>query len=265
MARRRRKNAQGVSLFPFLSILACVIGVLTLMITALALGQMDTDAVASGLQLDYLNRQIKKSEALIERLQQELAKVEAGADDLQKQLADALVELERLKRLKESLFGKNEKPESPLEMPVVDEDQHKKRMEQIREELRQQEETKKTLLAELNQRGKPPEEAEVIIQPGGSGVDLEPTFVECTESGITVYQDDEPWRVRRADLKTDAKFLALLDQVAAQDKASVIFLVRDNALPTYYSASAVARSHYARNGKLPVIGHGKLDLSMFKK
>jgi len=27
----------------------------------------------------------------------------------------------------------------------------------------------------------------------------------------------------------------------------------------------MARSHYARNGKLPVIGHGKIDLSLFKR
>ena len=60
MARRRRKKGVSVSLFPFLSILACVIGTLTLMITALALGQMDTDEMASELRLDYLKRQIAK-------------------------------------------------------------------------------------------------------------------------------------------------------------------------------------------------------------
>ena len=44
---RRPAEEDGVSLFPFLSVLACVIGTLTLMIMALALGQMDTEEVAS--------------------------------------------------------------------------------------------------------------------------------------------------------------------------------------------------------------------------
>jgi hypothetical protein len=265
MARRRRKQSVTVSLFPFLSILACVIGTLTLMITALALGQMDTDEVASELKLDYLKKQIERSLADIKRLKEELAKVESGADDLMKQLADAQVEYERLKRLRDSLLDQADKEEKPeIDVPIVDAEKHKKRIAQMQEELKTQEERKQELVAELNERGKPPEEAEVIIQPGGSGVDLEPTFVECAASGVVVYEG-EPWRVRRADLAADEKFLALLDRVAAQPRASVIFLVRDDALGTYYAARSLARSHYARNGKLPVIGHGKIDLSMFNK
>ena len=265
MARRRRKQGVKVSLFPFLSILACVIGTLTLMITALALGQMDTDEVASELKLDYLKRQIARTRAEIERLEKKLEEVESGADELLKRIADARVELDRLERLRKSLFGQqDEEPKPEIDVPLVDEEKHKKRIAQMQEELSTQEKRKTELVAELNERGKPPEEAEVIIQPGGSGVDLEPTFVECGASGVVVYEG-QPWRVRRADLATDEKFLALLDRVAAQPKASVIFLVRDDALGTYYAARSLARSHYARNGKLPVIGHGKIDLSMFEK
>ena len=40
MARRRRPPEQKAFLFPFLSVLACVIGILTLMIATLALGQL---------------------------------------------------------------------------------------------------------------------------------------------------------------------------------------------------------------------------------
>ncbi len=266
MARRRRKQKVTVSLFPFLSILACVIGTLTLMITALALGQMDTDEVASELKLDYLKRQIARTRAEIERLQKKLEEVESGADELLKKIADAKVELDRLERLRKSLLDQQDEEVKPeIDVPLVDEEKHKKRIAQMQEEIKTQEERKSDLLAELKERGKPPEEAQVIIQPGGSGVDIEPTFVECAVSGVVVYEGDSPWRVRRADLAADEKFLALLDRVAAEPRASVIFLVRDDALGTYYAASSLARSHYARNGKLPVIGHGKIDLSMFKK
>ena len=40
MARRRRSEEVSISLFPFLSILACVIGVLTLVIMSLSLSQI---------------------------------------------------------------------------------------------------------------------------------------------------------------------------------------------------------------------------------
>ena len=63
MGRRRKSDAESVSLFPFLSILACVIGVLTLMITALALGQMDTEEVADLNVLETAPEQIEEERA----------------------------------------------------------------------------------------------------------------------------------------------------------------------------------------------------------
>jgi len=265
MAKRRRAKV-SISLFPFLSILACVIGTLTLMITALALGQMDTDEMASELKLDYLKRQIEITLARIEQLKQQLGEVESEAGDLLKQLADAKVELARLKRLQAALLENVDKEEKPeIDIPAVDPEKHKKRLAQMEEELETQEEQKQKLLADLKERKKPPDEAQVIIQPGGSGVDLKPTFVECAASGIVVYEGEKPRRVLRADLGSDKDFLALLDRVAADSKATVIFLVRDDGLSTYYAARSLARSHFARNGKLPVIGQGKIDLSMFDK
>ena len=43
--KRKKKNDLQVSLFPFLSILACVLGILTLMITAIVIAQIDPQAV----------------------------------------------------------------------------------------------------------------------------------------------------------------------------------------------------------------------------
>ena len=262
MPRRRRKKLT-ISLFPFLSILACVIGTLTLMITALALGQMDTDAVDNSLKLDYYKRQIEEAERLIEELQAKIDEAEGGADDTKKALAEAIAEYERLLRLRESLDDTG-KDENEIEVPTVDEEAHKKRIAEIDEEIEAQEEEKKELQAELQKRDGA-DEAEVIIQPGGSGVNLTPTFVECTAADVVIYELDPPKRVRTADLKTDETFLALLDRIAGEPDSTVIFLVRDDALSTYFAARAVARSRYARNGKLPVIGHGKIDVSLFEK
>ena len=50
MARRPQVEDDDVSLFPFLSIIAAVIGVLTLMIAAVTLGQMNQDDVKEAIE-----------------------------------------------------------------------------------------------------------------------------------------------------------------------------------------------------------------------
>ena len=52
---------------------------------------------------------------------------------------------------------------------------------------------------------------------------------------------------------------------AKQPKGIVIFLVREDALDTYFAAYNIARGRYARAGKLPVIGQGQIDLSVFNE
>ena len=58
MGRRQESGDNEVSLFPFLSILACIIGVLTLMISTLALSQMDTEAVVAAEAYEKLEEDL---------------------------------------------------------------------------------------------------------------------------------------------------------------------------------------------------------------
>lgn len=265
MARRRGGDDEGVSLFPFLSILACVIGTLTLMITALALGQMDNDTVASAETFERVKREAKKSEKEIVRLRSELEQAEEGTDDSQKELARLREQLARIQRDVQAAIDANKEPPPEVEMPRLDTAAHEKRMKALESELTQVAAQIKELLALLAKRKKPPPEAEVRIQPSGSGVDLVPTFVECTGRDIVMYDREPPRRVPRTEIATDKEFLALLDRIAKAPKATVIFLVRDSGLGTYYAARGQAQARYARNGKLPVIGKGKLDLSLFEE
>ncbi|HIQ23355.1 MAG TPA: hypothetical protein EYH34_19195 [Planctomycetes bacterium] len=265
MARRRRTNKLAVSLFPFLSVLACVIGTLTLMITALALGQMDTDEVATLDRFETAQLKLRRLRESIQRLEREIAELEKTADQDRRRLADLRVELQQLLEEKQLLLDRSdEPPEVDLEIPVVDTKAHKRRTAEMADELSRLEQRRKQLSDELAKRGGPRREATVVIQPSGSGVDLEPVFVECTAEGIVIHDKEKTSRVRRADLKTDPTYLALLKRVAERPKARVIFLIRDDGLATYSAASAVATGHYARHGKLPVVGHGKIDLGLFQ-
>ena len=88
MASRPPKREFASSLFPFLSVLACVIGTLTLLIAALALGQVAQDLLdarsASAEEVDLSTeraalRQLEAQLSRDERLKQER---EAAAAEL---------------------------------------------------------------------------------------------------------------------------------------------------------------------------------------
>ncbi len=258
---RRAKNKVTVSLFPFMSILACVIGTLTLMLTAMALGQMDNEVVYSAERHEKLQDQIKKEQQLLRELEKQLEEAGAGVDE---ELMNANLQREELERQIAALQDARDAPEEMPVVPPVDDEKHKKRMAAIQEELAQLNEEIAKLTAQVAELGDA-EESKVIIQPSGSGTDLNPTFVECTTAGLVFLEDNPPRRLRRADMAADESFLALLDGIAKQPKGIVIFLVREDALDTYFAAYNIARAHYARAGKLPVIGQGQIDLSVFKE
>jgi polyhydroxyalkanoate synthesis regulator phasin len=261
MARRARGGAPEVSLFPFLSILACVIGTLTLMITALALGQMDTPEVESAENYSSSKRRLDKNNEAVARLTKEIENTLADAEKKNTDLAALRREIERLEQ---ELGQLQQQPAPQGEIPQVDVKAHQARLAELQKEIKSLETRIAALEQQIDQRKIPPA-AVVRIQPGGSGVDLTPTFVECAATRIVIYGGDEPRPVRRADLRTDAAFLELLDRIADSEKQTVVFLVRDDAVGTYMAARNVAIEKYARNGKLPVIGQGKIDLSLFKK
>ena len=100
MARRQKKK-QEISLFPFLDILACVIGNLILIITAVVLESVDTDKLADLFQNEAIQKQTEENLATIRGLEERLAKLkqESISNDSRVQKAQQqLVEAERLQR-----------------------------------------------------------------------------------------------------------------------------------------------------------------------
>lgn len=260
MARKKKGNEETVSLFPFLSILACVIGVLTLMITALALSQMDNQDDSWKRAEEFAQKQQDISEK-----QEEIDQVKNQMEDISKLNRDMLLALEELKKIKQekNKIPNDISPEEKVKL-LAEANRLEKRITEIKDDPVELQKEIDKLKAELNKRENPVA-AEVRIQPGGTGVDLNPTFIECTRNGIVILDGPkENLRVRRADLTKSLPFVELLDKIGAQKKGTVIFLVRQDAVYTYNIASSVARSRYCPNGKLPVEGNGKIDLSKFK-
>lgn len=255
---RRRKSEEGISLFPFLSILCCVIGVLTLIIVSMALGSMDEEVIERARKYQLITNDIKTQLDEIARLE-ELVK---NVDAIREQLALADAELKRIQKQQQDL----EKRDDVNVQLLAQLNRSRKRVTEMESERKELNQTLAKLQNELKRRKEPPGEAEVVIQPSGSGTNLVPRFVECRPEGVVIYEGDKQIRVRRGDLRSNQDFLKLLDDVAQKAKTDrIVFLLREDGIPTYNAARAIANERLAPNGKLAVQGQGKIDLSLFTK
>lgn len=263
MSKRPKEQAEALSLFPFLSILTCLIGTLTMLIAALALRQVSGDRTAErhGAELEerlsaykQLQAHVRNDQLEAERLRKLLAEAEArrqrlAADAETLKLARATLERDARKRAEAARL-------------LQEADKLKKQVDQLTADiarLTQELAEKKKELAAREQRKAPT----VTVRPSGSAKGLKPFFVECTADSLVLYDGPAPKRISKRVLKSDASYAALLARVKAQADATVIFLIRSAGIHTYREASALAEASATRYGKLPVVGDGGLDLSRF--
>ena len=75
----------------------------------------------------------------------------------------------------------------------------------------------------------------------------------------------EPKTVRAADAAKDNDFRNLMNRVANGKDDSIVFLVRSDGLGTYRAMKRLCDQSDIRNGKIPVVGKGRIDLSVFAK
>ena len=268
MARRRNDSDDDVSLFPFLSIIACVIGVLTLMISTLALAQLDTTSVVQAEELEKAQKDVEKAKQemadLEKKLEAEKKESESMANELQQETIALKRSLEQLSaELEEKQTEYAEQLQIKIVIPTVAESQRetvddmKAQLVDLREKIAQ-------LEKQIADRKLPPDEAEVSILPAGSGLDQKPYFVECAADSMVIHGGAKPIRLRAAEMAASKDFIKVLEQVASNKKAILLFLVRSDGLNTYRQAKKLADANEVTNGKLPVVGNGRIDLEYFK-
>jgi myosin heavy subunit len=268
---RRRNNQIGVELFPFLSILACVIGVLTLAIAGMVVGQMDTDTVRKierAQQYQQIQQTITQRASEQDRLKNLIAKANTLADKLEA----ARRELERWKTKKRNIDERRDQLEKQNVSILA-------KLDSLRREIRRLESDLNDLQADIEQtrqrlaeRQKPPEPADIVIKPGGSReVDARAieraVFAECREHAVIVYKDlegNDTIRFSKNNLSSNLQFIKALDEIAVE-KRWIVFLVRPDGWGTARAAEQLAIQRGAYNGKLPVPGQGRVDLSVFKQ
>ncbi|MEE2796668.1 MAG: hypothetical protein VYA49_04725 [Planctomycetota bacterium] len=295
MARRQKKK-QEISLFPFLDILACVIGNLILIITAVVLESVDTDKLADLFQNEAIQKQTEENLATIRGLEERLAKLkqESISNDSRVQKAQQqLVEAERLQREAQGRLL-NVPPPPP---PPDDEDKAelKKRELEIQEILAEMKRIESKI---ADKKKKPDQSISILYSKVGGGGARRPFFVEVTKNGITLlpndldfknlFKNEKPIKIPAAKIASDKSFEKLLNYVKDQKPKSgplrrrrdtiITFLIRPDGVSTYNTAKNVVNqfeSKYDRelaiyglnngdyiveslSGKAPLPGEGEI-------
>lgn len=269
MARQRSSGAE-ISLFPFLSILVCLIGALVLLIVILTLAQgaagdgRPPEDMQRALEAQKIDRNIAAALAERERLRREMDKLlaaGAGAQEQEERVLQLRKDFSELAKVKD---------------PKLTSAELQKRLENILTQIAEMAKEKPPLVAELeklkaelakrkkNPDDKPPP---VIVQPGGSGQAGAAAlfFVEAGGAGISLHDGRvEPPRVSSASIGTDDAYNQFLAKAKKSPNSLVIFLVRPDGADAYSLAAGWAENQFKlRTGKLPLPGQGPVDLSQF--
>jgi hypothetical protein len=252
----RRKREPDSSLFPFLSVLACVIGTLTLMIAALAVGQV-AESLAEGAELDptqieQLAAERAELAALEERIQ--------SAEQLGEELAAARAELR-------ALGVDPEQRESDRRRAVrarATAAQLARRLQELEQQESQLSGSIQGIETDLSQDSEDDENRPIRILPQGTAPALRPFFVECRAEGVRIYSDNlgESWYLEFGVVEDDARFAGFLQRVRTVRDGSVMFLIRPDGIETYMQARYRADNAYVRHAKLPLPSQGALDFRL---
>ena len=204
-----------ISLFPFLSILACVIGILTLMITAIVIAQIDPESVNEKIETaleddEEFQQKIEERKKELDALREEIERIKKDPfkkidpkkkDQLKQQIA--LVSTQVKKAREEEKQGK------AIQGEVV---KMKADLAKIMKDLDEAEEEWELM--------KDPEKfATMVVKQSGSGAggDLEPTFIECNEQGIRVYEETGKYfEVPTEQINGNAKLKTVIQKVARE-------------------------------------------------
>lgn len=254
MARPRRRTRPSISLFPFLSVLACVIGTLTLVITATATSQVASGAVDLE-RYERLEQEIETNRRQLAALEGLSSEVETLAQDVDA-ARERAERLERERRAAQQALARN----APLREALRTEEE---RLAALERELSPLRAARERAQDALEARRQALARAKIRIQPAGSGYGLDPYFVECRPEGIVYYAGvrHTPEAVPTHRIASSAGFTRFLRAASFRPHASVVFLIREGGVDACEWARGVVVQHRLRHGEIPLVGDGPLDFS----
>lgn len=242
-----------VSLFPFMSVLACTIGALMLLLVAMSLASVaasDASIRANAATKEY----IETDHEAIER--EQLARAEALWFEVDAALADRGL----APGISHSSIERELDRERQREVLVsrLGEIEDKKRL------LVDERDSIETTISVLESRR---ETLPILIDSTGLSRHLEPFFVECDAGGATAYRasDDFRYFVPKDELSTSGDFGRYLRRVRVYPGALLVLLVRPDGIATMTRTEEIAHAAGIRVARLPLPGNGDLDWSLLRR
>ncbi len=254
MTRPRRRTRPSVSLFPFLSVLACVIGTLVLLITATATSQVASGGVDLE-RYEHLEQEIEANRKRLAELSALSSELEELAANLEEARARGIALAREAAAVREAIAQ-----HAPL-LAALREDES--RVWELERELAPHTRASASGKKALAARKKLLSSARIRLKPSGSGYGLDPHFVECRPEGIIYYEGlkRRPVEVPTHHIGASAGYRRFLRAAVFRTNATVIFLIRQGGVDACEWAGRVARQHRLRHGEIPVVGAGALDFS----
>lgn len=273
MAKRARDSGGSINLFPFLSILICIIGCLTLIIVVMNLIAMSKGEGRTSEEVERAREYVLLQKEREEK-QQEQDKLRQLIENLIQQNKDVLTARDKLAMLKTMLENQEDIDKSREELIAKFNLLQTTNKKLVADEKFLQEEIKKKE-EELAKRESPPEPAALRVRPSGSSATTRPYFAEISDRGVYLHHSltEEPIAIPIASLNQSEEFINFLKGIAAEPYNRLIFLVRGTpgAVKTLREASALVSGFNRANGteiipgRLPLPGEGKVDLQMFAR
>jgi hypothetical protein len=250
----KRDRVQN-SLFPFMSVLACTIGSLVVLLAVMSLSAVGVSG-ASEEAYDE-SRALRAADRVV--LERDLAILDE-AEALWREVDEAL----EARGLEEGLSA------GDLARTL---DREKARRQSVKTAaklaaelaaLDQERDVVETSIEVLESRR---ETLPILIDPTGVSRKWKPFFVECDEGGVTAYRasDDFRYFVPREELSTSGDFGRYLRRVQAVPGALLVLLVRPDGIRTLSQTVALVNNAGIRVARLPLPGHGELDWSLIRR
>lgn len=259
----RRDDQEGVELFPFLSILACVIGALTLLISFLSViqlqaGDRDPEEVARSTEYQKLEKLLAQKKPL----QELAAKIEvaikrkAELDAIRPRVLELRDTVTQLTSEDQSVREKLAKSKAELATKQAE----LKRL-QAAESAKDEELAKKEaalLAAQLRQQ------PAVLIQRPPEGLKGRHVFIEATKEGYVLFDKPKPEKITIAQ-SGGKRFRGFLDSLKGKADTTLVYLVRTDGVASFQRGLNLANQRGLKVGKLPIVGSERVDLTLFKR
>jgi len=263
-----RRDEIRVSLFPFMSVLACTIGALVLLLTSLSIS-----AVASR-DRSALAAEDARSSGPEARAAEGEAEQRAAADRAEREGRARLEALAALwRRIDAALAARGEATGAPLAAlearaaearhgPALEADLAA--LEKARRALADEGEPVEVEIAVLESRRAT---LPILIDPTGLSRHLAPWFVEVDRKGLTAHRASEDFTsfLPGDELSLSGDYGRYLRRIRATPGGLLVLLIRSDGIATSRLADSLAVQAGVRVARLPLPGQGAIDLSLLRQ